>query len=64
LKNESKLGTELLAYLIKIARDYELEELHCMPSGDNYRMIGLAEKFGLKVKSTDGDTVDMTLKLA
>jgi acetyltransferase len=57
------LGTELLAYLIKIARDYQLEELYCVLSSDNVRMIGLAEKFGLKVKSTDGDTQEMTLKL-
>jgi acetyltransferase len=57
------LGTELLAYLIKIARDYQLEELYCVLSSDNYRMIRLAEKFGLKVKSTDGDTMEMTLKL-
>jgi acetyltransferase len=57
------LGTELLAYLIKIARDYQLEELYCILSVDNSRMIGLAEKFGLKVKSTDGDTLEMALKL-
>ena len=57
------LGTELLAYLIKIARDYQLEELYSVLLSDNYRMIGLAEKFGLKVKSTDGDTLEMTLKL-
>ncbi len=57
------LGTELLGYLIKIAKDYQLEELFCVLSSDNVRMIGLAEKFGLKVKSTDGDTQEMTLKL-
>jgi acetyltransferase len=57
------LGTELLAYLIKIARDYQLEELYCVLSIDNDRMFGLAQKFGLKVKSTDGDTMEMTLKL-
>jgi acetyltransferase len=57
------LGTELLAYLIKIARDYQLEELYCTLSSNNQRMIRLAEKFGLKVKSTDGDTREMTLKL-
>ena len=57
------LGKQLLAYLIKIARDYQLEEIHCVLSSDNKRMIGLAEKFGLKVKSTDGDTREMTLKL-
>ncbi len=57
------LGTELLAYLIKIARDYQLEELYCVLSSNNDRMIKLAEKFGLKVKSTDGDTREMTLKL-
>ncbi len=57
------LGTELLAYLIKIAKDYRLEELYCMLSSDNMRMIGLAGKFGLKLKSTDGDTQEMTLKL-
>jgi acetyltransferase len=58
------LGTELLAYLIKIARDYQLDELYCVLSSDNVRMIGLAEKFGLKVNSTDGDTREMTLKLS
>jgi acetyltransferase len=57
------LGTELLAYLIKIARDYQLEELYCVLSSDNNKMIRLAEKFGLKVKSTDGDTQEMTLRL-
>jgi acetyltransferase len=57
------LGTELLGDLIKIAKDYQLEELHCILSNDNYRMIGLAKKFGLKIKSTDGDTLEMTMKL-
>jgi len=57
------LGTELLGDLIKIARDYQLEELYCVLSSNNDRMIKLAEKFGLKVKSTDGDTREMTLKL-
>ena len=57
------LGTELLAYLIKIAGDYQLEELYGVLSRSNERMIRLAEKFGLKVKSTDGDTLEMTLKL-
>ena len=57
------LGTELMAYLIKIARDYQLEELYCTLSSNNVKMIALAEKFGLKVKSTDGDTLEMTLKL-
>jgi acetyltransferase len=57
------LGTELTAYLIKIAKDYQFEEIYCVLSSNNERMIGLAEKFGLKVKSTDGDTIEMTLKL-
>lgn len=57
------LGTELLAYLIKIAKDYQLEQLYCTVSSDNQKMIKLGEKFGLKVKSTDGDTLEMTLKL-
>ena len=57
------LGTELLSYLIKIAKDYQLEELYCVLSSNNDRMIRLAEKLGLKVKSTDGDTMEMTLKL-
>jgi acetyltransferase len=57
------LGTELLAYLIKIAIDYQLEELYCVLSSNNDKMIWLAKKFGLKVKSTDGDTLEMTLKL-
>ena len=33
------LGKELLAYLIKIARDYQLNELYCVLSSDNSRMI-------------------------
>lgn len=57
------LGAELVAYLIKIARDYGLAELFCFVSSDNARMIGLAEKFGLKTKSSDGDTVEMAFKL-
>ncbi len=58
------LGAALLEYVIQIAGDYGLLELHCTVSSDNLKMIGLAEKFGLKVKSTDGDTVEMTLRLA
>jgi acetyltransferase len=58
------LGTELMFFLIKIARDYQLEELYCVLSSNNYRMIGLAEKFGFKEKSTDGDTLEMTLELS
>jgi acetyltransferase len=58
------LGAELVDYVIKIARDYGLMELYCTVSSDNLRMVGLAEKFGMKVKSTDGDTIEMTLRLA
>ena len=57
------LGGELVAYLIKIARDYGLAELFCVVSSDNARMIGLAEKFGLKTTSSDGDTLEMAFKL-
>ena len=57
------LGTELFAYIIKIARDYQLEELYCTLSSNNVKMIALAQKFRLKIKSTDGDTLEMTLKL-
>ena len=58
------LGIELLNYIIKVARDYGLSEIHCFVSSDNERMILLAEKVGLKVKSTDGDTLQMTLQLS
>jgi acetyltransferase len=58
------LGAALMEYVIKIAEDYGLLELRCTVSTDNLRMVGLAEKFGLTVKSTDGDTVEMTLKLS
>jgi acetyltransferase len=57
------LGAALLEDVIQIAGDYGLLELHCTVSSDNLRMVGLAEKFGLKVKSSDGDTVEMTLGL-
>ena len=58
------LGIELLNYIIKVARDYGLSEIHCFVSSDNKRMVLLAEKVGLKVKSTDGDTLQMTLQLS
>jgi acetyltransferase len=58
------LGAKLLDYIIKIAQDYMLEEIHCFVSSDNLKMIGLAEKSGFKVTSTDGDTLKMTLPLA
>ena len=58
------LGIELLNYIIKVARDYGLSEIHCFVSSDNKRMVLLAEKVGLKVKSTDGDTLQMTLELS
>lgn len=57
------LGIELLGYLIRIARDYALLELHCFVSSDNLRMIGLAEKFGLRVKSSEGEVLDMSLHM-
>jgi acetyltransferase len=57
------LGAKLLSYLIRIARDYGLEEIHCFVSSDNPRMIGLAKKLGLTVKSSEGDTLEMTLQL-
>ena len=57
------LGAELLGDIIKIAKDYGLEELGSVVSNDNVRIIGLAKKFGLKVKSSDGDTLEMALKL-
>jgi acetyltransferase len=58
------LGIEFLNYIIKVARDYGLSEIHCFVSSDNKRMILLAKKVGLKVKSTDGDTLHMTLQLS
>jgi acetyltransferase len=57
------LGIELLNYIINVARDYGLSEIHCFVSSDNERMILLAEKAGLKVKSPDGDVLRMTLHL-
>ena len=42
------LGAELLNYLIVIACDYELDEIHCFVSSDNTRMIRLAQKAGVE----------------
>jgi acetyltransferase len=57
------LGSELLSYLIAIAKDYGLEEIHCFVTSDNPRMIALAKKKGLVVKSSEGDTLEMALQL-
>ncbi len=57
------LGLELLRYLVGIARDYGLVELHCFVSSDNLRMIALAEKVGLKLKSSEGDVLEMSMRL-
>ena len=57
------LGEELLNYLVVIACDYELLEIHCFISSDNARMIRLAQKAGLKVKSYEGDTLEMSMML-
>ena len=57
------LGAELLSHLIVIARDYGLEEIHCFVSSDNPKMIGLAKKMGLIVKSSEGDMLEMALQL-
>lgn len=57
------LGAELLSYLIVVARDYRLGEIYCFVSSDNPRMIGLAKKMGLGVKSSEGDTLEMALQL-
>jgi acetyltransferase len=57
------LGGELLNYLISIARDYGLEEIHCFVSSDNPKMIALAKKMGLTVKSSEGDMLEMMLQL-
>ena len=58
------LGAELLSYLIVVARDYGLWEIHCFVSSDNPRMIGLAKKMGLGIKSSEGDMLEMALQLA
>jgi acetyltransferase len=57
------LGEELLNYLIVIACDYELLEIYCFVSSDNIRMIRLAQKAGLKVKSSECDILEMSLML-
>jgi acetyltransferase len=57
------LGAELLNYLIEIACDYMLLEIHCFVSSDNARMIRLAQKAGLKLKSSEGDALEMSLML-
>lgn len=58
-----KLGTELLSYITEIAQEYGLVELHCYVSSDNPRMIRLAEKAGLRVKSFEGDVLEMAMRL-
>lgn len=57
------LGVELLGYLIGVARGYGLLELHCYVSSDNMRMIGLAERFGFGVVSSEEGVLEMSLPL-
>jgi acetyltransferase len=57
------LGWEMLDFIIWIARDYELVEIHCFVSSDNDRMIALAKKAGFKTKSLQENTLDMHLML-
>lgn len=57
------LGAELMSSLVAIARDYGLLELHCYVSGDNLRMIGLAERFGFATVSSEEGILDMSLLL-
>lgn len=58
------LGWELLEYIKKIALDYGLAELFCVVSTDNVRMVRLANRAGLRVHSTDGDTVVYSVALS
>jgi acetyltransferase len=58
------LGVELLGYLIGVAQDYGLLELHCYISSDNLRMIGLAERFSFTVVSSEDDILEMSLPLS
>jgi acetyltransferase len=57
------LGEELMAYTLKIGEDQGLCEIHFFVSTDNIRMIALAKKLGMTKKSSDGDTVEMSLQL-
>ena len=57
------LGWQLTTYIIKIAKDYGLKEIHCIISSDNRKMIKLAEKAGMTTKSADTETTVMTLML-
>ena len=57
------LGTELMSHVFEIARDLGLYEINFFVSWDNYKMIKLSKKMGLKIKSADGDTLEMTSQL-
>ncbi len=57
------LGAKLMGYVVGIACDLELVEIHYSVSSDNSKMIALSAKMGAKVKSSDTDTVEMTLPM-
>ena len=57
------LGTELMSHVFEIARDLGLYEINFFVSWDNYKMIALSKKMGLRIKSADGDTLEMTSQL-
>jgi acetyltransferase len=57
------LGWQLTDYIIKIAKDYGLKEIHCIISSDNHKMIELARKAGMTAKSADDQTTVMTFML-
>jgi acetyltransferase len=58
------LGAELVGFLIGVAGDYGLLELHCYVSADNLRMIGLAERFGFAAVSSEEGVLEMSLPLS
>lgn len=58
------LGAELVGFLIGVARDYGLLELHCYVSADNLRMIGLAERYGFVAVSSEEGVLEMSLQLS
>jgi acetyltransferase len=57
------LGGELTDFIVQVARDFGLIEIRCLVSSDNFRMIKLAEIAGFKMRSGEGDVLEMYLPL-
>jgi len=57
------LGTKLVDYIIKIAKDRDVKVLYAIMLADNYRAINLAKTMGFVLTRQEDGTMKGTLNL-